>query len=146
MLQGEPDDIRRCQSRRLVETTLHRKIHRKFDRKISADAEWHVRHQGPSSDARAFPQKTRNHRTFAAERTSCKQDLNLNGFINFFDEISQINILIFKDGIVKNKSVSQQREINFWRFKIIEMKTIWKKVWTLSWWIENHFQNMQWSE
>ena len=105
MLQGEPDDIRRCQSRRLVETTLHRKIHRKFDRKISTDAERHVRHQGPSSDARAFPQKTRNHRTFAAERTSCKQDLNLNSFIKLLDEITQISISIFKDGIVKNQVV-----------------------------------------
>jgi hypothetical protein len=101
MLQGEPDHIRRCQSRRLVETTLHRKIHRKFDRKISADAERYVRHQGPSSDARTFSQKTRNHRTFAAKRTSCKQDLNLNSFNKLFDKISQINISILKDGIVK---------------------------------------------
>jgi len=61
MLQRKSVDIRRRQSRWILETTLHRKIHRKYDRKISSNAKRHVRHQGPSANVRTVPQTTRNY-------------------------------------------------------------------------------------
>ena len=72
MLQGEPGYVRRRQPRRLLEASVHRKVHRKPDRKVPADAERHVRHQGPAPDPRTLHQEAGDHRALAAERPDSK--------------------------------------------------------------------------